>query len=180
MNLYTPTTDLRQKHFSKSLYFQHRKFKIVECVRRNSSFIPIFHVLLHLAIPEPTTIGQQPVTAGSNLTSAINGTYQLYHLPEISNYSDTFGDTKDCPTTKSSMFFSARRPLQNNLHPASSNHYSTPKQIRKQVFILRHAFWRTTFCQKLFHPLLAATNLQTQTTSLTRIVLIYSISRTNP
>ena len=39
--------------------------------------------------------------------SANIGTYKLYHLPEISNYSDTFGNTNDCPTAKSSMFISA-------------------------------------------------------------------------
>ena len=64
-----------------------------------------------IAIPEPTTIGPQPDTAGRNLTSAIIGTYKLYHLPDISNYSDTFRDTNDCPTTKLSMFISALRNM---------------------------------------------------------------------
>ena len=57
-------------------------------------------------------------------------------------------------------------------------HNTFLKQI-KQVFILRHAkFWKTTFRQeeKLFHLLLAATNLQKQTTSLTGIVLVFSMS----
>ena len=71
--------------------------------------------------------------------------------------------------------------LQHNLHPTSSKHCSTTlsrKQIRKQGFIIRHAFCRQE--EKLFHLLLAATNLQKHTTSLTSIGLVFSISRTHP
>ena len=106
INLYMSTPDLSQQ----SLYLQHRKFKIAGvCQRKFFLYYNLSHsfTFYGTAFPEPTTIGPQPDTAGRNLTSAIIGTYKLYHLPEISNCSDTFGNTNDCPTAKSSMFISA-------------------------------------------------------------------------
>ena len=70
------------------------------CQRKNTQeIIPLLQsfTFYGTAFPEPTTIGPQADTAGRNLTSVIIGTYKLYHLPEISNYSDTFGDTNDFP-----------------------------------------------------------------------------------
>ena len=62
-----------------------------------------------IAFPEPTTIGPQPDTAACNLISANIGTYKLYHMPEISNYSeqlkqaisDTMQDVVTLPVTLS-------------------------------------------------------------------------------
>ena len=83
--------------------------KVQDCWSAAEEILPLLQsfTFYGIAFPGPTTIGPQPDTAGRNFTSAIIGTYKLYHLPEISNYSDTFGDTNDCPTAKSSMNISA-------------------------------------------------------------------------
>ena len=71
-----------------------------------------------IAIPEPTTIGQQPHTAGSNLTSAIIGRiWDLQALPPARNQ-QLFGYllSETLMTVPQRNHLSSFQQLQNNLH----------------------------------------------------------------
>ena len=94
-----------------------------------------------IAIPEPTTIGQQQDTADSNLKSAIIGTYKLYQgnitCPKSAIIRILLEILMTVPQRNHVCSF---QQLQTNLHPTSSNHYSTTWTPSWSNFVGKYLF----------------------------------------